>query len=161
MGNIYMTTITIPIHSFVDLITNSSSEIFVCASKSTVTAIKKLVNNIISASTGYNVAVAYANDADALFNFELVTKCYTPNGDEVYLTKEEIVAKRAELEKNNGDKEYPEEDGDEWVFFDDDSDTPQSAVRVTVKNKDNKAAEDAAKVLSDLTALFVIDVGYN
>lgn len=39
----------IPLHSFVDLITNSSSEIFVCANDSTVTAAIKLVDSILIA----------------------------------------------------------------------------------------------------------------
>ena len=43
-------TITIPIHSFVDLITNSSSEIFVSADANTVKAVKKLIDNILKAS---------------------------------------------------------------------------------------------------------------
>ena len=42
-------TLRIPLHSFVDLITNSSSEIFVSATDSTVTAIKKLVDSLLLA----------------------------------------------------------------------------------------------------------------
>ena len=41
--------LTIPIHSFVDLITNSSTEIYVEATESTVSAIKELVNSLLKA----------------------------------------------------------------------------------------------------------------
>ena len=44
-----MTTLRIPLHSFVDLITNSSSEIFISATDSTVTAIRKLVDSLLLA----------------------------------------------------------------------------------------------------------------
>lgn len=40
-------TIKIPIHSFVDLTTNSSSEVFVEATDSTVKCIEDIVNNIL------------------------------------------------------------------------------------------------------------------
>lgn len=44
-----MTTLRIPLHSFVDLITNSSSEIFISATNSTIIAIKKLVDALLLA----------------------------------------------------------------------------------------------------------------
>ena len=44
-----MATLRIPLHSFVDLITNSSSEIFISATDSTVTAIRKLVDSLLLA----------------------------------------------------------------------------------------------------------------
>jgi hypothetical protein len=37
----------IKIHSFVDLITNSSTEIYIAADESTITTIKELINNIL------------------------------------------------------------------------------------------------------------------
>ena len=42
-----MNPVIIPIHSFVDLITNSSSETYINADKNTVEAIKLLVDNIL------------------------------------------------------------------------------------------------------------------
>jgi hypothetical protein len=39
--------LTIPMHSFVDLITNSSTEIYIQASEKTIESIKALVNNIL------------------------------------------------------------------------------------------------------------------
>lgn len=54
----------IPVHSFVDLITNSSSEIFVSADQDTVNAVKKLVNTLLTAGGGKLTA-------DDLFTFKL------------------------------------------------------------------------------------------
>lgn len=44
-----MTSIKIPVHSFVDLITNSSSELFVSATSSTLAAVNKLVDALLIA----------------------------------------------------------------------------------------------------------------
>jgi hypothetical protein len=42
------TTFIIPVHSFVDLITNSSSELFVCSTKKSIEAVKRIVEEIYS-----------------------------------------------------------------------------------------------------------------
>jgi len=55
----------IPVHSFVDLITNSSSEIFTSASDSTVAAAKEIVNKVLAA--GGSLATC-----DDLFNVSLL-----------------------------------------------------------------------------------------
>ena len=162
------TSLIIPIHSFVDVITNSSSEIFVSADQNTVKAIKKLVDNIISASAwGNDQANADIATADDLFDFELVYICTDDWYAEVMLTKAEMVAKRKEVDEiiNNPDK-YTEEQVEgagNWCFGDgqDDGDSPQTNVRVTVKDKTNKNSVSAAKVLSDLTGLFSISERYN
>lgn len=41
---------SIPVHSFVDLITNSSSEVFVTSDRQTITSVKKLINCILATS---------------------------------------------------------------------------------------------------------------
>ena len=41
------TKYTLKIHSFVDLITNSSTEIYIGANERTITTIKELINNIL------------------------------------------------------------------------------------------------------------------
>jgi hypothetical protein len=62
-----MTSLTIPIHSFVDLITNSSTEIYIEADKGTIEAVKALVNNLLK--------VAKSDlTADDLFTITLLTK---------------------------------------------------------------------------------------
>ena len=48
MNNV--TTILIPIHSFVDLITNSSSETFIAATNKTVDTVKEIVNSLLALS---------------------------------------------------------------------------------------------------------------
>lgn len=44
-----MNSIKIRVHSFIDIITNSSTEIYVCAGNGTVNSIKKLVDSILKA----------------------------------------------------------------------------------------------------------------
>lgn len=43
-----LTKITLKVHSFIDIITNSSTEIYIQASESTITSIKSLVNSLLS-----------------------------------------------------------------------------------------------------------------
>lgn len=149
-----MKSLIIPIHSFVDVITNSSSEIFVAADAGTIKTIKKLVDNLIAAGGGTLTA------AD-LFTFDIVYRCYDPKYDEVYLTSEEIKKKREELDEiiENPEKytEKQVEDAGEWQFGDDSDGYEQSSVRVEVKDKDNKNSVSAAKILSDLTGIFTIE----
>ena len=144
-----MTSIIIPVHSFVDLITNSSSEIFAVANKGTITTIKKLVKNIIAATGG-------TGTADSLFTFELVYRVYDPDCDVAFMSEKEIAAKKAKLEKQ---KKNDDESG--WTFPDEDGDsTTVTAVRVTAKDTSNDAAKAAAKVLSSLGDMFSLeDVG--
>ena len=59
--------IKIPVHSFVDLITNSSSEIYVTATDATVKAVKDVINSILksqgidkTAAQLFNVKLTYA-----------------------------------------------------------------------------------------------------
>ncbi len=42
-----MKSLIIPIHSFIDVITNSSSETYIYADKGTIDAIKKIINGIL------------------------------------------------------------------------------------------------------------------
>lgn len=65
--NLYnsMIYIDLPIHSFVDLITNSSSETYCCATRQTITIAKKLVNLFLMASNS-------PHKAEDIFNFDLV-----------------------------------------------------------------------------------------
>ncbi len=164
-------SLIIPIHSFVDVITNSSSEIFVSADQNTVKAIKKLVDNIILASSSAEIlddnGKRVGPTADDLFTFELKYLCYDDSFDEVYLTKQEIKQKRKEIDEiiENADGKYSEEQvagAEEWNFGDGDADGyTRCSVIVTVKDKSNKHAAAAAKILSDLTGLFNIDSTYN
>lgn len=62
-----MTSLTIPIHSFVDLITNSSTEIYIEADTGTIEAIKSLVNNLLKIAKSELTV-------DDLFTITLLTK---------------------------------------------------------------------------------------
>ncbi len=62
-----MKTLRIPIHSFVDLITNSSTEIYIQADESTISGIKDIVNGIL-------LAAKSELKADDLFSFDLIAK---------------------------------------------------------------------------------------
>jgi hypothetical protein len=175
-----ITTLLIPIHSLVDVITNSSSEIFVQADKSTVNTIKKLVTTLLAAA-GATIT------ADDLFTFELVSKCFDSDCNEVFLTDEEIKVKqkevgvgqkiaalnsqlnsetvaltapqRAKIEKEINELEdmlfvfdvvYPCTTLGDW-----------KGVRVSVKDKTNKNAVMASKILSNLTSMFEIESTYS
>jgi hypothetical protein len=166
-----MNSIIIPIHSFVDLITNSSSEIFVAANQSTIKSIKKLVNSIIAA-TSHNIVDDVGNEvelitADDLFTFDLCYVCFDEDDDEILLTKTEVKAKRRELNEIMDDQsnKYTVEqvrDAEAWRFHDEDSDSYiKSRVRVSVKDPTNKHAVLAANILSDLTGIFEINASYN
>ena len=45
-----MKTLQIPVHSFVDLITNSSSEVFVCADRKTIEVFERAIDEVLRAS---------------------------------------------------------------------------------------------------------------
>ena len=151
-------SVNIPIHSFVDLITNSSSEIFIAANKGTIIAIKKLVNHLIKATTkvviddnGNEVQSISAND---LFNFDITYPCYDENCNEVGLTRKEMSDKRKELSEiicNNWELYDVNDSANEYI---------SSSMRVTVKDSTNKHAVEAAKILSSLSELFDINSTY-
>ena len=42
-----MKTLTIPVHSFIDVITNSSSEVFVTSDRKTIEAVKNVIDAIL------------------------------------------------------------------------------------------------------------------
>ena len=68
--------IIIPIHSFVDLITNSSSEVFVSASEKTIGVVKNLVQVFLNQSGN-------TKTVDELFDIRLVYTGYDEDGNEV------------------------------------------------------------------------------
>lgn len=157
--NICTMTIVIPIHSFVDLITNSSSEIFVEASTKTITAIKKMLDNVLTAGGS-------TKTADDLFTFEL--------GYEVtdHKTWGSVYVSKAEFDKiKTAWDEYEEHDEDEGETDDaevieeprfeptnyDDGYYHNTAIIVKAKDDTSKEAVAAAKTLADLTGLFDIE----
>ena len=81
--------ITVNLHSFVDLITNSSTEIFVEASQSTIDAVKEVVDNLLEVA-GSDLK------ADDLFEFELGEK----EGWDYYVDRSlKVTAKNPDCER--------------------------------------------------------------
>ncbi len=78
------TSLLIPIHSMVDLITNSSSEIFVAVKGSAAATIVKIIDGILAAGGS-------DKKCSDLFKVEMA-KCYVnANWDLIYLTDSEAV----------------------------------------------------------------------
>ena len=149
-------TITIPIHSFVDLITNSSSEIFVAADENTIKAVRKLIDNILKASGSDKTS-------DDLFDIGLG---YEVTDIETYDNKFVTKAEFEKIEEAYQEWEDGDQSGDEPRFQPScsDGDYSNSNLLVTVKDdvssEQKAAAKAAAKTLSDLTGLFEIDASY-
>lgn len=68
---------TFPIHSFVDLITNSSTEIYIEATGKTVEAIRKLIDKLL-------LSAGSAVKCDDLFTVEIDKQKYADRYDEDY-----------------------------------------------------------------------------
>lgn len=145
--------ITIAVHSFVDLITNSSSEIFVQANAGTIKAIKGMFDNVLKCAGS-------TKSADDLFTFELGYEVQDSDYNSSFVNK-------ATFKKIESDFEKFEEDGGD----EDSDDAPLKPVTneneytnvnilVTPKDKSSKEAKEVAKTLSDLTGLFEIEVTY-
>ena len=137
-------SIIIPIHSFVDLITNSSSEIYIYASESTIKAVKGLINNLLS-------GVGSDKTADDLFTFDIGTEVDNPipykdrkPGDPYSLVVSTTSLEGATaLEEWCGD--YPKE----------------TSLVVTAKAGTPESIKLAAETLSHLTGLFSMEGCYN
>lgn len=76
-----MASIIIPVHSVIDVITNSSSEVFVTAHKKTIEIVKEIINV-------YLKDACYAETADELFDIELVYKAYNDDDQKVEMVGE-------------------------------------------------------------------------
>lgn len=119
------------IHSFIDLISNSSSEIFVVASEKTVKSVKEIINNILAIGKSEYTC-------DDLFTVEIDTERFEQDSDSY------------DREENKTYKEWIDNDGEDNEDY--------RKVRLLVKCKDTeqplgKATED---LLSNLTGLFQI-----
>jgi hypothetical protein len=82
-----MKTLIIPVHSFVDLITNSSSETFICADKDTVEVFKAAITALLKVAGS-------DKDCDDLFTVEVtVDKGYEESDDEYRRQSVTVTAK--------------------------------------------------------------------
>lgn len=121
------------LHSFLDLVTNSSTEIFISANESTLKAIKNLVNDILKAG-GSEVT------ADQMFEFSLVVEDPDEYPSKYYDVQSEE-GKR--VLKENGDANYDR--------------GPKQVILVKPLIKDCPEIVRVAKRLTDLTGMFEID----
>jgi hypothetical protein len=136
-----MRAIVIPVHSFIDVITNSSSEIFVQASNGTIRAIETLINDILSLGG----STLKCSD---LFKIDIVSTYHDYRDGKyntIYLTDGEY----NDLIKSGVDEDNLERQSDN-----------ESNLRVTPL-ENSVAANAAAKTLSSLTDLFNIESEYN
>ena len=139
-----MKSLIIPIHSFVDVITNSSSEIYVSADKNTVSAVKSIINNLLK-------GVGSDKTSDDLFDICVGVEIDNPTPYKERKPGEpwNIIVPidselgKAKVEEYSGD--YPK----------------QSDIMVTPKPGTDENIALAAKTLSNLTGLFSIDSQYN
>lgn len=123
----------IPVHSFVDLVTNSSTEIFVSADENTLKALKALVNNILKAG-GSEVT------ADMMFDFQIGVEDPYSCPSKFYLADSDEGKKI--LEEHKDANEYR---------------GPKHVVLVTPKIEDSPEVTAIARQLSDLMGLYEID----
>jgi len=142
-----MKSLRIPLHSFVDLITNSSSEIFVQAHDKTIVAVKEVINNLLK-------GVGSDKTADDLFTIELGIEVDNPESYEerkisgkgyTVMLSTSTPEGAAALKEKQDDYEYP----------------AKTDIIVTPKDGTNENLVLAARTLSDLTGLFSIDSRYN
>lgn len=123
-------SLTISVHSTVDLITNSSSEIFISAKDSSAKVIKKMIAGIIAASGSTKTVDSYDIEGGDL---EFKGRKYR-SWDNIYLTEAEAEELGDRVSKQSNEYEYVE-----------------SEIRVTALVPE---AEETAKILSSLESLF-------
>jgi hypothetical protein len=135
----------LPIHSFVNLITNSSSEIFVCADESTVEAVKAVIDNLLKGAGSDKTA-------DELFTFTLTVEIDNPETYEERKISGKGYTLTVDVNSAEGKQAIEDYSGD----------NPQeSGILVTPKDGTNENLVLAAKTLSNLTGLFQIEASYN
>lgn len=136
-----MNKITVIIHSFVDLITNSSSEIFISATDKTLKAVKDIINNLTDGK------------CDELFDVALVYD----KGQSVYTEDDEEITIDEPLDIRSKEgkafhKKYMEHSYEERE--------PSVAV-IVVPKLDDEQHNKAAKKLMELIGTYTIYVQYN
>ncbi len=167
-------SLVILIHSFSDLITNSSSETFISVNGHAIKTVKELVNLLLSCDKKEGESKLTFDDLfEADIVFPVDTSCIPDNLKKKWKVKKddweskltegqvEELSKYHETDEaeamiNNGDIEsfYDPRKGNGESF-------PQSEIRVTVKEgNDCKDAKKIAAILSNLEGLFEINSGY-
>lgn len=132
-----MKSLIIPIHSFVDLITNSSSQVFITADAKTIAAVRDMVDNLMK------VAGSPLRSVD-LFDIDIVDAYYHKTRAENNAAVAAGEADESEIQHLFGEGDYP----------------AKTAIRVTPKLNTPESAT-AAKYLSSLTKMFSLEAHYS
>jgi hypothetical protein len=127
----------------VDLITNSSTEIYVQASQNTIGAIKRVVDAVL-------VASGSTSKADDLFEFDLIVKVDNPKPYD----------QRGPDEGWTIDVSVDSTEGKAYLYEHEDDYEHPAKIYMSVKAKQDNLSE-AAKILSNLTGLFELSAIYN
>lgn len=123
----------VDVHSFLDLVTNSSTEIFISANEATVKALKDLVNNILKAGGS-------AVTADMMFDFTLAVE-----------DPDSYPSKFYPVDSEEGKRVMEENEGANYDRG------PKLVVLVKPKIEDCPEIVSVAKQLANLTGLYEID----
>jgi hypothetical protein len=139
--------VLIAVHSMVDLITNSSSEIFVAANDKTVKTIQQIVDHLLALGGS-------EKKAKDLFRIELASAYDTEDYEMVYLTDKELKAalKDGTVKFNMDHLDEGEELEAGWKP-DPREGTENSYIKVTALD-DSRETEKIAKLLNSLQDLF-------
>ena len=138
-----MQTMVIPIHSTVDLITNSSSEIYIQATTKTVAVWKDIINDLLKFSGDCHLT------ADDLFEFDLVLGVYAEYDDDE--TGKSVDASEKSVNSPEG-KQYMGYHNDEFDY--------EISVKITPKVDSDEAKKICALVQS-LIGTYNIESVYN
>ncbi len=147
-----MKSLLIPVHSFVDVITNSSSEVFVSADEKTVEAVKDLIDNLL-------IGVGSDKRCDDLFDVVVSIEVKNPKPYKERVSGEPWQWRvSVPVDSELGKEAFAER---ERRFDNGDGHGCNTGVLVTPKPGTNENIVLAAKTLSDLTNLFSLDAYYN
>ena len=145
------------INSMTDVITNSSTSVFVVYAESNIDSIKELVNSILAIDGRYTFDDLFNISLE--FNYDIIER-YAEQLSEEF---SEFAQDNADYEKilNSFDEEKKSRLADElWDFINYDYEycnkSPYDYISVTIK-KDSPEIEKAAELISNIDRIFDID----
>lgn len=145
------------INSMTDVITNSSTSVFVVYAEHNIDSIKELVNSILAIDGKYTFDDLFDISLD--LNYDVIEH-YSEKLSEEF---SEFTQHDADYEKilNSFDKEKKSRFINElWDFINDDYDyyykSPYEYIKVTIK-KNSPEIEKAAKLISNIDSIFDLD----
>ena len=155
-----------PIHSIVDLITNSSTTVFIVAKESTIKAVKELIDQLLELG-------GCRQRADDLFSFKLECDRYqdwlseetmaNTDYDESLGWKERNVICKEALAQVLASEDKPDwfKTEEEWLTSNEECDEYHDiSLIVTAKEGEAELAAKVARLLSNLTGMFEMEAEY-